>query len=109
MALTERQAREVEYHKDHAKGYEPKPLDLSVCAQPERRWWNGYWSMFAELKAVGVRGKRVLVVGCGFGEDALRLASMGADVSAFDLSAESLEIARASAVRERLQIRFDEM
>ena len=51
----------------------------------------------------------VLVVGCGFGSDALRLARLGASVSAFDLSPDSLQIARDLAARESLQITFDEM
>jgi ubiquinone/menaquinone biosynthesis C-methylase UbiE len=54
-------------------------------------------------------GKKVLVVGCGFGDDALRIAKLGADVSAFDLSEDSLSIARKIAEREHLNIAFAQM
>ena len=75
----------------------------------QRRWWNGYWSMYSFLRELPVAGKKVLIVGCGFGDDALRLAKWGAEVYAFDLSPDSLEIARALAVREGLQIDFRQM
>ncbi len=65
--------------------------------------------MYAIIPAEDLRGKQVLVVGCGFGDDALRLAKLGATVSAFDLSPDSLHIARELARREGLQIAFDEM
>jgi ubiquinone/menaquinone biosynthesis C-methylase UbiE len=41
-----------------------------------------------------LKGKRALVPGCGFGEDAIRLARLGADVEAFDISPDVVEIAR---------------
>ncbi len=110
--LTERQQRELDYHREHAKLHR-KVLDAAVSwdvlTKPERRWWNGYWAMFAHLLSHDLAGKTVLVIGCGFGDDALRLAKAGARVSAFDLSPESLEIARALADREGLQIEFEQM
>ena len=65
--------------------------------------------MYAYLSSLNLKRKRVLVVGCGFGHDALYLAKLGADVYAFDLSPDSLFIARALADREGLAISFDEM
>jgi 2-polyprenyl-3-methyl-5-hydroxy-6-metoxy-1,4-benzoquinol methylase len=41
--------------------------------------------MFKFLTSLDLRHKKVLVVGCGFGEDTLRLAKLGGDVYAFDL------------------------
>jgi ubiquinone/menaquinone biosynthesis C-methylase UbiE len=110
--LTERQARELEYHREHAKQKTTlltRPFSYEVMESEHRRWWNGYWSMYSFLRELPVAGKKVLVVGCGFGDDALRLAKWGADVYAFDLSPESLEIARALAEREGLQIDFRQM
>ncbi|MDQ2987529.1 MAG: class I SAM-dependent methyltransferase [Pseudomonadota bacterium] len=111
-ALTERQQREFDYHREHANKNRQvldTPFSWNVLHDPHVRWWNAYWSMYACLIKCDVQGKRVLVVGCGFGEDALRLAKLGACVSAFDLSPESLRIAKALAEREGLQIAFDEM
>ena len=65
--------------------------------------------MYEYLVNCDLKDNRVLVVGCGFGEDALRLAKLGAKVSAFDLSPDSLEIAKALALREGLEITFEEM
>jgi len=110
--LTDRQQRELDYHRDHAKLHRSvlaAPFSWEVLERPNRRWWNAYWAMYEYLVNCDFKDKRVLVVGCGFGDDALRLAKLGARVSAFDLSPDSLEIARALASREGLGIQFEEM
>jgi ubiquinone/menaquinone biosynthesis C-methylase UbiE len=110
--LTDRQQRELDYHREHAKEHRQilaSPFSWDVLQDPGRRWWNAYWQMYAHLVNYDLKGKSVLVVGCGFGDDALRLAKLGAKVSAFDLSPDSLQIARELATREGLQIKFDEM
>lgn len=110
--LTERQQRELDYHREHARQHQEilsTAFSWDVLQNPWRRWWNQYWQMYALLQAYDLNGKNVLVVGCGFGDDALRLAKLGAKVSAFDLSPDSLAIARALALREGLQIDFREM
>ncbi len=109
LQLTERQRNELDYHREHAREHEDmvdKPFSWDILHRPSRRWWNAYWQMFAYLLTLDLQGKRVLVVGCGFGEDALRLAKLGADVYAFDLSPDSLGIARRLAQREQLAIDF---
>lgn len=111
-ALTERQSRELEYHREYAKqkaSLLTQPFSYEVSEARQRRWWNGYWTMYSLLLELSLAGKKVLVVGCGFGDDALRLAKMGANVYAFDLSPESLAIARTLALREGLDIDFKPM
>ena len=110
--LTDRQQRELDYHREHAKLHQDTlaaSFSWDVLERPARRWWNAYWAMFEYLLTCELKDKNVLVVGCGFGDDALRLAKIGATVSAFDLSPDSLRIAKALASREGLDIRFDEM
>ncbi len=110
--FTERQQRELDYHRERAKEHQrilTSPFAWDVLQDPSRRWWNAYWQMYAYLLACDLKDKRVLVVGCGFGDDALRLSKLGANVSAFDLSPDSLQIARKLAVREGLEIDFKEM
>lgn len=112
IGLTKRQKGEIDYHREHARENEAilnKPFSWDVIERPARRWWNAYWQMYAYLASLNLKGKCVLVVGCGFGDDALRLSKLGADVYAFDLSPDSLSIAKSLAEREGLKISFEEM
>ena len=107
--LTDRQRREVEYHREHAREIAKSRIDFSVVTSTKRRWWNAYWAMWTLLIGSNLVDKRVLVVGCGAGDDAIYFAKLGAIVSAFDLSPDMLLIARNRATRENLSIEFDEM
>lgn len=110
--ITERQRRELEYHKAHAElnvNILERPFSYDVVLNQQRRWWNANWEMYTYLLDKGLNGQKVLVVGCGFGDDALKLAKVGAKVKAFDLSPESLQIARKLAIREKLDIDFEQM
>lgn len=110
--LTERQQRELDYHRERATEHREilaAPFSWDVLKEPGRRWWNAYWGMYEYLVNSNLKDKDVLVVGCGFGDDALRIAKLGARVSAFDLSPDSLQIASELAKREGLEIAFDEM
>jgi ubiquinone/menaquinone biosynthesis C-methylase UbiE len=100
--IDERQRRELEYHREFAARHRDKietPVALDVIAPGPRRRWNAYWSSYDALMAQGVAGKKVLVPGCGFGEDAIRLAALGAEVFAADLSPDLIAIAHARAER----------
>ena len=110
--LTERQQRELDYHRGRAKEHKQilaTPFAWDVLKNPSRRWWNAYWQMYAYLLTCDLKDKHVLVIGCGFGDDALRLSKLGARVSGFDLSPDSLQIAKDLAIREGLTIDFQEM
>lgn len=110
--ITERQRRELEYHREHAalhKSILGKLFSFDVVFNKKRRWWDAHWEMYTYLLSKELKGKNVLVVGCGFGNDALYLSKAGANVKAFDLSPESLSIARELANREELEIEFQEM
>lgn len=65
--------------------------------------------MYEYLMTCDLQDKSVLVIGCGFGDDALRLAKLGAKVSAFDLSPDSIAIAKTLAFREGLEVSFATM
>jgi len=93
--LTERQQRELAYHREHRQSAADLGIvSLDIVANPRRRWWNAYWHTYSHVRGSPLRGQRVLVAGCGFGEDALRMAATGAEVYAFDLSPESIAVAR---------------
>ena len=110
-ALTAKQWREVEYHRQHLESL--KPRSDTPCYEPiestSRRWWNHTWSMYDVLLNADLAGKTVLVVGCGFGSDALLLSKLGAKVYAFDLSPEVLQVASERAQRAGLSIAFEQM
>ena len=112
IALTARQQRELEYHRDHAATYAEealRPVAGDIIDSTVRRPWNAYWSMYDRLLAADLTGKAVLVLGCGFGDDAIRIAQLGALVSACDLSPESLAIAQERARWAGVMIAFDAM
>lgn len=112
MALTARQQRELDYHREFAASVAEerlRPVDDDVIVSKARRPWNAYWSMYDRLLASDLAGKAVLVLGCGFGDDAIRIARLGARVSACDLSPESLAIAQERAARIGVEIAFDAM
>jgi SAM-dependent methyltransferase len=64
-------------------------------------------TLFARLNPLA--GKRVLDYGCGHGESTCHLANCGAEVTAFDLSPQSVAVARRRAEVNGLagRIRFD--
>jgi ubiquinone/menaquinone biosynthesis C-methylase UbiE len=112
IGLTDRQQRELSYHADHAAAYRRHydAIDYSLVTQTDRRrWWNQAWAMYTEVLKQDVAGKRVLVVGCGFGDDCFQLARVGARVYGFDLSPELLEVGRQVAAREGLEIDFRQL
>lgn len=110
--LTARQQRELDYHREHAATYAEaalRPVAEDIITSIARRPWNAYWSMYDRLLAADLAGKAVLVLGCGFGDDAIRIARLGARVSACDLSPESLAIAETRARRTGVAIAFAAM
>lgn len=96
MTLTDRQQREIDYHRDYAASKAAQkliPVNFDVIDDDKRRPQNAFWSAYDRLMALDLKGKRALVPGCGFGEDAIRLARLGAEVEAFDISPDIVDIA----------------
>ena len=85
------------HHTAHAHELGPKdlvPEDTTFASHVE-----GHLSLIGMSDFLGdLRGKRVLEYGCGLGRLTVVLARSGARVTAFDLSAASIE-----ATRERLE------
>lgn len=112
-SLTERQQRERDFHRafaaEHAYLVDTAVSDEVLGTTP-RRWWNAFWCMYDHVLAAQVAGRRVLIPGCGFAYDAIRISRLGAEVCAFDISVEIVDIARARAERQgEGAIRFDVM
>ncbi len=101
-ALTDRQHREREYHRSFAERHAAMaetPVPDDVLVDTARRPWNAYWALYDRLLAAALAGKQILVPGCGFGADSIRLRWLGAEVSAFDISPEIIDIAARRAER----------
>jgi SAM-dependent methyltransferase len=97
-----RQRSERDYHTGYAarnRHLADTPVDMDVCTSDRRRWWTAYWALYDLIRAAPLAGKRVLVPGCGFGEDCLRLAACGARVHGIDLSPEVAAIGRTRGER----------
>lgn len=95
-----RQKRELEYHEKFAlrnSGAINRPVPLDLIESSRRRPWIGIWKAYEILLSLSLKDSEVLVPGCGFGGDAVRLAKLGARVSASDLSPEMLKIAQQRA------------
>jgi ubiquinone/menaquinone biosynthesis C-methylase UbiE len=105
VRLTERQRRELAYHDRRALevGSKGVPLSLDVVTSRSRRWWNSYWHLYTLLRSAGMRGRRALVLGCGFGNDAILLHEMGAEVDACDISPETVKLARSRAAGRNIR------
>jgi ubiquinone/menaquinone biosynthesis C-methylase UbiE len=110
-SLSDRQLREIQYHKSHAALLQERGVELSydVLTGGPRRWWNASWAMYGILLKAHLAGRRVLVAGCGLGEDAIRLSRLGAQTWAFDLSPDMLAGAAALARREEAAVTFDRL
>lgn len=109
QSYTERQRREIEYHRVYAKKLTnslDSPISYDIISSKNRHWWSAHWEMYSFLLKHELAKKKILVVGCGLGHDALYLSKMGADVEAFDLSTEMIAIAKKLADREKLKVNF---
>lgn len=94
--LTDRQKREIEYHQEHAALHNQKqnnPVSLDVALSEQRRWWNAYWRIYDILRTYELQNLNILVPGCGFGDDAVRLSILGGNVFACDISPDVIQIA----------------
>jgi hypothetical protein len=78
--ISDRQQREIEYHRGRAAAhvhFATERVNFSAVTSTRYRWWNAYWVILRKAKNLGLTGKNVLVVGCGFGDDAIQLAYLG--------------------------------
>ncbi len=114
--MTERMKRESEYHRLRAKERKKYFLENPIGTEKITRdlsnwkWWNASWYSYRMLRKMNLRNKKILVMGCGYGVDAILLSHLSDHVFAFDLSSESLEIAKCVAGKQgKSKIEFAQM
>lgn len=83
-------------HKWAERAYEAiAPVYDDFTAHHDYGAWLG--NLLPELRRHGLRGRRLLDVGCGTGKSFLSMLARGWEVTACDISASMLELARAKA------------
>lgn len=92
MSTTKKQLVEEQFHDNYAKSVDLKTITInenySLAAQENR---------FAKSIFGNFKNKRILDLGCGFGETAIYWAKKGAIVDAVDISQESVNIGKKLA------------
>ncbi|MGH8672430.1 MAG: bifunctional 2-polyprenyl-6-hydroxyphenol methylase/3-demethylubiquinol 3-O-methyltransferase UbiG [Burkholderiales bacterium] len=94
--------------------------ELEKFAQVAHQWWdpNGELRTLHDInplrldyidRIAGLRGKRVLDVGCGGGILAEAMAARGAMVTGIDLSEQTLKVARLHLLESRQQVDYQTM
>ena len=94
--LTKRQKSEQQFYDEWVK----KKTDHKVLFDlfyERPHVGNPYWYLYEQLMSQDLKNKRVLDFGCGSGSNSIILANLGAIVYGFDISYESLKIAKEKA------------
>jgi ubiquinone/menaquinone biosynthesis C-methylase UbiE len=108
VSLTSQQQAQADYF-DAKYGSSSRTIRLDRYDEPRFGPWSSYWFAYdAVRQARKNEPQRLLTVGCGTGDDALRYANMGYDVEGIDISPRAIALARESADRNQLadQARF---
>lgn len=100
-------------HTAYRLAFESKAHSLGL--QPSDPWVGGYvqyeWAHLRHLLdalPVAIKGQKVLEVGCNVGASSIVMSKMGADVTAFDISPDLVELAQLNALQHGCRnIAFD--
>lgn len=94
--LTARQLRERAFFDEYWSRFgDVEQVNLDVIAGKETRPWNSYWHVFEAAKKLYAAGARKLLdFGCGGGTNAGILATLGYEVTGFDISPKCVATAK---------------
>jgi len=92
--LTDRQKREKEYYETFVNQTNVEDISFDPIEGKEQRPWNSYWYVYELAKKYFNKERnKMLEFGCGCGVASVRFAKIGFDVTGFDVSEQSLDIA----------------
>jgi ubiquinone/menaquinone biosynthesis C-methylase UbiE len=114
---TPRQQREIAFWRDRAAQQidglvfllDRRNVAISLTQYIDNpfKWWNAYWVILFRARELMLPPRRVLVIGAGFGRDAITLKLFGAaNVTAIDLSEECCRVGRDKAALSRAAVAF---
>ncbi|QDU36225.1 Demethylrebeccamycin-D-glucose O-methyltransferase [Maioricimonas rarisocia] len=90
---------EAQQQKFDNREFDLDSVRLDHYQKPRFGPWCPYWSAYSKVAERVEPGKRLLVVGSGYGRDALIYASLGYQVDGIDLSRKCVETSRELARR----------
>jgi len=96
--LTERQIREIKYYEEYVSLLNVADVSFDPINSLKSRPWNSYWYVYQLAKKYFNNDKnKLLDYGCGYGISSVRFAKIGYEVTGFDISEKSIEIAKKLA------------
>ena len=105
--ISDRQRRERSYYDQYAKlGTPSLDVDLAPVLGRESRPWNSYWFFYQRVRELRTTvDQHLLDFGCGSGNATVLFATLGYEVSGFDISPNNVDHTRRRAERYGLSDR----
>lgn len=108
IQLTARQAREREFFNHLAKIYQEIPVSFDSISSLKDRPWNSYWCIDKlALNHFKSSGENILDLGCGAGENSIKLAKIGYKVHGIDISPNAIKLAEKITYQRGLENRIE--
>ena len=106
--LTERQKREIEYYGTYVNLQNIENVSFDPIDGRERRPWNSYWYVYElSKKFYNNERNKLLDFGCGCGESSVLFAKIGYDVHGFDISQDSIDVAKKLSKKYGFENKID--
>ncbi len=96
-----------DYWNSMARKYKSSAILIPGDLEIKNQYYNLLHERVMSKVFSGIpKGSKILEIGCGVGRWSIKLAKMGMDVTATDISKEMVKIAKTNAKREKVKIGF---